>query len=141
MDPRCASRALLVIRLRLLTNLLVLLLPAVGYVLLLPAVGYALVLPAVGYALCLACCWLCSCLACCWLCSSLACYWPCSCLVCCLPCSFASFFQHFSSVHTRNLSSEYRHPSSIAILWLHAVFGNLALPLSLTSFHHWLFWL
>ena len=46
--------------LRLLTSLLVLLLPAVGdalllpavrYVLLLPAVGFALVLPAVGFAL------------------------------------------------------------------------------------------
>ena len=39
------------IRLRLLTNLLVLLLHAVGYALLLPSVGFALVLPAVGYAL------------------------------------------------------------------------------------------
>ena len=37
--------------LRLLTNLLVLLLPAVGF---------ALVLPTVGYAHCLACCWPCS---------------------------------------------------------------------------------
>ena len=42
---------LLTLSLRLLTSLLVLLLPAVGDVLLLPADGYALVLPAVGFAL------------------------------------------------------------------------------------------
>ena len=58
-------------------------------------------------------------------------------------CLLFCFFFLFSISHlfTRILSFEYRHPSSIAILWLHAVFGNLALPLSLTSFHHWLFWL
>ena len=42
---------LLTLSLRLLTSLLVLLLPAVGDALLLPAVGFALVLPAVGFAL------------------------------------------------------------------------------------------
>ena len=99
--------ALLVIRLRLLTNILVLLLPSVGCALLLPAVGYALVLLAVGYALLLRAILL------------------------------LLFVQHFSSVHSDSVL-EYRHPSSIAILWLRAVFGNLALPLSLTSFHHWL---
>ena len=49
------------------------------------------------------------------------------------------FFFIISPLLTRNRSCEYRYPSSIAILWLHAVFGNLVLPLSLTSFHHWLF--
>ena len=43
--------ALLVISHRLLTNLFVLLLPAIGYALLLPALGYALLLPAVDYTL------------------------------------------------------------------------------------------